>query len=192
MSNGQGRDWEAYAMNHAANQMQAQRGQAFDQAAARSQAYLGQQQAACKQQYRTEETADVITVPAGELGEIHIDGKLLRMVKYTAKLEMLAEAVAHEAGKLYEAKRTHVPTHEEYARALFEADPEVQTFIRNVADGVLRTEDPEFNLDAFDRAMRVAWQRDENGWRTRAWYHAAALITSLNRGRSLRQSDKHE
>lgn len=138
---------------------------------------------------RTEEATDIIAVAAGDLGEIRIDGKLQRMIKYTGNLEILAAAIAHEAGQLYEAKRANVPTHEEYARALFEANPEVQTFVRNVADGVLRTEDPEFNLDAWDRAMTIAYQRDENGWRTRAWYHAAALISALNRGRSLRQSD---
>lgn len=183
-------DWEAYAMNQAANQMRAAQSQAFDQAAARSQAYLAQQQAAC-QQNRTEETSDVLTVPAGDLGEIRIDGKLLRMVKYTARLETLAEAVAHEAGRLYEAKAANMPTQEEYARALFESDPEVRAFVRSVADDVI-TDGPhsEWKFGERRRASQIAWERNENGWRTRAEVRAFELIDAINMGRTLQRQSK--
>jgi hypothetical protein len=190
MSDGQGRDWEAYAMNHAANQMRAQQAQSGDIAAARQAAY-GQQQAACQQQYRTEETADVLTVTAGDLGEIRIDGKLLRMVKYTAKLEALAEVIAHEAGKLYEAKAENVPTQEEYARALFESDPEVRAFVRSVADDVI-TDGPhsEWKFGERRRASQIAWERNENGWRTRAEIRAFELIDAIYMGRTLQRQSK--
>jgi hypothetical protein len=183
--------WEAYAMNHAANQMRAQQAQAHDYAAARGQAYLGQEQQAACLLARIDGTSDVLTVTAGDLGEIRIDGKLLRMVKYTAKLETLAEAVAHEAGKLYEAKVENVPTQEEYARALFESDPEVRAFVRSVADDVI-TDGPhsEWKFGERRRASQIAWERNEGGWRTRAEIRAFELIDAIYMGRTLQRQSK--
>jgi hypothetical protein len=73
---------------------------------------------------------------------------------------------------------------EHLALALFRTDPDVMAFCslvgerhtveRSGGDTTFRT-----NETAFQRALNIAWDRDENGWRTRAIARAEAVIAEM-------------
>jgi hypothetical protein len=87
----------------------------------------------------------------------------------------------------------NLPTQEEYARALFESDPEVVKFVEFVGDA-WREDAGIFSgrgNPRTERALSIAWERNENGWRTRAEDRAVALIDALNvRRRSANPKDR--
>lgn len=188
----QNRDWEQAAVNYAAQQMMARQAQEVGMSSARQAAYG---QACNRQAFMTEEASDTrswtFDLPDGQKGAVALDGKLLTMCRNNPVA--IADAFAHEVRGLLKQLVT-CPTQEEYARALFESDPRVVSFVKSVADGVCHVGpgDYQFNLDAFARAMDTAYRRDESGWRTEAWYRAAAMITAINQGRSQRQGDPKE
>ena len=55
------------------------------------------------------------------------------------------------------------------ARALFRTDPDVLAFVSRVGAGR-----PHVG-DSFSASMQTAWDRDENGWTSRAMWRAADM-----------------
>jgi hypothetical protein len=78
------------------------------------------------------------------------------------------------------------PCGERLALALFRTEPDVLAFCgrvgerhtveRSGGDTTFRT-----NETAFRRALNIAWERDESGWRTRAIARAEAVIAEMCR-----------
>jgi hypothetical protein len=78
---------------------------------------------------------------------------------------------------------------EQLARALFETDPEVVAFVRIVSESSAAREwkgsetcprgavSPESRAQ---RAMQVAWDRDEQGWTTRSRQRAETMVEVLS------------
>lgn len=86
------------------------------------------------------------------------------------------------------------PTVERLARSLFETDERVQAFVRIRSEAGGRDHDEtKAQIRAFldvgarepngparwDRAVQIAWERDENGWRTEAEVHAKAVLRAM-------------
>lgn len=82
-----------------------------------------------------------------------------------------------------------LPSVEALARALFETDQRVRDLLQRVGDACPRTmregENPltfaSTVLARWDRALQVAWDRDEQGWRTEALARADAVLDVLKR-----------
>lgn len=110
-----------------------------------------------------------------------LDGKFLTAVR--SNPVAVADAFAHEVRGLLK-QMVACPTQEEYARALFESDPEVVRFVRSVADDVIE-DGPhvEWKFGERRRAMQIAWDRNEGGWRDRAEVRAFELMDALDMGR---------
>lgn len=76
-----------------------------------------------------------------------------------------------------------VPSVEQIARALFKTDERVKAFVRSVADDSIRVSPGvyEVNLGAGKRikAMQIAWERDEQGWRSEATERASNVRAVL-------------
>lgn len=132
---------------------------------------------------RTEEAADIAYWGIPRLGKVSFDGRFIAQMKATGNVQAFGDAFAHEVGRLVRAL-PKPPGVEELARAMFESDPDVRRFIHETADATLY--DPKkWDVTQWDertrRAIDIAWERNERGWRDDCECRAKEILHRLTK-----------